>query len=133
MIHFKFINDSILITNLLIITMIKTNFFFSSRRRHTRCGRDWSSDVCSSDLRGESATGPGPRPVRGSEGEILLHVREDRLQTGAVHLARSAASGPRALRVSGERFRGPRGTVAAVDADAAGTSAAHTRHGVFRD
>src|SRR2546422_7744376 len=26
-------------------------FFFSSRRRHTRCSRDWSSDVCSSDLR----------------------------------------------------------------------------------
>src|SRR6266498_4252472 len=25
-------------------------FFFSSRRRHTRCGRDWSSNVCSSDL-----------------------------------------------------------------------------------
>src|SRR6266498_1480334 len=25
-------------------------FFFSSRRRHTRCGRDWSSEVCSSDL-----------------------------------------------------------------------------------
>src|SRR2546429_227674 len=24
-------------------------FFFSSRRRHTRCSRDWSSDVCSSD------------------------------------------------------------------------------------
>src|SRR5215813_597451 len=29
-------------------------FFFSSRRRHTRCGRDWSSDVCSSDLPGWS-------------------------------------------------------------------------------
>src|SRR3989449_8292157 len=29
-------------------------FFFSSRRRHTRCSRDWSSDVCSSDL-GEPA------------------------------------------------------------------------------
>src|SRR2546422_7101033 len=27
-----------------------TDFFFSSRRRHTRCSRDWSSDVCSSDL-----------------------------------------------------------------------------------
>src|SRR3984893_11683377 len=26
------------------------NFFFSSRRRHTRWPRDWSSDVCSSDL-----------------------------------------------------------------------------------
>src|SRR2546429_4840750 len=29
---------------------IVTFFFFSSRRRHTRCSRDWSSDVCSSDL-----------------------------------------------------------------------------------
>src|SRR5262249_58436138 len=27
-------------------------FFFSSRRRHTRLVSDWSSDVCSSDLRG---------------------------------------------------------------------------------
>src|SRR3989442_15060867 len=35
-------------------------FFFSSRRRHTRCGRDWSSDVCSSDLR--TSRGAGPRP-----------------------------------------------------------------------
>src|SRR5699024_11442242 len=26
------------------------SFFFSSRRRHTRSKRDWSSDVCSSDL-----------------------------------------------------------------------------------
>src|SRR6266542_5951449 len=32
-------------------------FFFSSRRRHTRCYRDWSSDVCSSDL--ESAQRAG--------------------------------------------------------------------------
>src|SRR6266852_8836031 len=31
-------------------------FFFSSRRRHTRCYRDWSSDVCSSDL-GPSGSG----------------------------------------------------------------------------
>src|SRR3712207_7083393 len=28
-------------------------FFFSSRRRHTRYWRDWSSDVCSSDLEEE--------------------------------------------------------------------------------
>src|SRR5699024_12219766 len=28
-------------------------FFFSSRRRHTRSKRDWSSDVCSSDLAGQ--------------------------------------------------------------------------------
>src|SRR2546429_9077549 len=33
-------------------------FFFSSRRRHTRCSRDWSSDVCSSDLgRGVGSSG----------------------------------------------------------------------------
>src|SRR5258707_15282949 len=50
-------------------------FFFSSRRRHTRYWRDWSSDVCSSDLLGvglEFAKGEGPvihRPVR-SEADV---------------------------------------------------------------
>src|ERR1039458_10497432 len=29
---------------------VRLPFFFSSRRRHTRCLSDWSSDVCSSDL-----------------------------------------------------------------------------------
>src|SRR6266699_4210251 len=33
-----------------MVSVILCVFFFSSRRRHTRCGRDWSSDVCSSDL-----------------------------------------------------------------------------------
>src|SRR5699024_3203073 len=33
-------------------------FFFSSRRRHTRSKRDWSSDVCSSDLRGSGRGAP---------------------------------------------------------------------------
>src|SRR5271166_2196543 len=36
-----------------------TIFFFSSRRRHTRWPRDWSSDVCSSDLRSRASL---PRP-----------------------------------------------------------------------
>src|SRR5215208_1049183 len=35
-------------------------FFFSSRRRHTRWPRDWSSDVCSSDLRGRRSLVPPP-------------------------------------------------------------------------
>src|SRR5207249_7085525 len=35
-------------------------FFFSSRRRHTRSKRDWSSDVCSSDL-GELIAAIGQR------------------------------------------------------------------------
>src|SRR5437870_13515595 len=34
-------------------------FFFSSRRRHTRWPRDWSSDVCSSDLDCLAAYSPG--------------------------------------------------------------------------
>src|SRR2546429_3216988 len=41
--------------------MLNLIFFFSSRRRHTRCSRDWSSDVCSSDLRdpgGPNSKGP---------------------------------------------------------------------------
>src|SRR2546422_8573653 len=38
-------------------------FFFSSRRRHTRCSRDWSSDVCSSDLvRSDTDLGPEAVP-----------------------------------------------------------------------
>src|SRR2546429_153794 len=32
------------------LSLVCVIFFFSSRRRHTRCSRDWSSDVCSSDL-----------------------------------------------------------------------------------
>src|SRR5439155_7364841 len=35
---------------LCIHSCINLYFFFSSRRRHTRWPRDWSSDVCSSDL-----------------------------------------------------------------------------------
>src|SRR3712207_7160838 len=35
-------------------------FFFSSRRRHTRYWRDWSSDVCSSDLARLGVPCPGP-------------------------------------------------------------------------
>src|SRR5215208_7629049 len=47
---------------------LKCFFFFSSRRRHTRWPRDWSSDVCSSDL---PAKGPLGRllggPVQGQD------------------------------------------------------------------
>src|SRR5690606_40332056 len=70
-------------------------FFFSSRRRHTRFSRDWSSDVCSSDLpdymqealvplAGEThggedvgiwARGPGSGAFRGTlEQHVIYHV-----------------------------------------------------------
>src|SRR2546430_10214327 len=56
-------------------------FFFSSRRRHTRFDCDWSSDVCSSDLRdGLPGAGRGPQDVaRRSEGRVVradVHVVE---------------------------------------------------------
>src|SRR3712207_8028002 len=38
-------------------------FFFSSRRRHTRYWRDWSSDVCSSDLLAPQAHQDGITPI----------------------------------------------------------------------
>src|SRR5271170_3206267 len=39
-------------------------FFFSSRRRHTRSTRDWSSDVCSSDLGSETTSALVPPRLR---------------------------------------------------------------------
>src|SRR3712207_8522798 len=50
-----------------MLTIITDVFFFSSRRRHTRYWRDWSSDVCSSDLGGADACqgdSGGPLMVR---------------------------------------------------------------------
>src|SRR5690606_39807841 len=38
-------------SRIVIFSGLTCIFFFSSRRRHTRFSRDWSSDVCSSDLR----------------------------------------------------------------------------------
>src|SRR3989449_8225631 len=40
----------------LTVILFSFFFFFSSRRRHTRCSRDWSSDVCSSDLMSSART-----------------------------------------------------------------------------
>src|SRR6266702_5482952 len=43
--------------------MLFVCFFFSSRRRHTRWPRDWSSDVCSSDLHALDASRRGGEDV----------------------------------------------------------------------
>src|SRR3712207_9350030 len=56
-------------------------FFFSSRRRHTRYWRDWSSDVCSSDLAGadrERDGRQGQPAVRDVEREDQQHRRRRR-------------------------------------------------------
>src|SRR4030043_1193002 len=63
-------------------------FFFSSRRRHTRCSRDWSSDVCSSDLV-PYGSGPIPPPTPSPHQKLVLFTEhrdplnylEDRVTT----------------------------------------------------
>src|SRR5699024_12085184 len=55
-------------------------FFFSSRRRHTRSKRDWSSDVCSSDLPPRQVHHDRPSSVPVLTIEIfipMLIVRDD--------------------------------------------------------
>src|SRR2546422_4651762 len=60
-------------------------FFFSSRRRHTRCSRDWSSDVCSSDLFLLPAAVLGFRlsaaTMRMTRSTVLEVLREDYVRT----------------------------------------------------
>src|SRR5690606_40380216 len=63
-------------------------FFVSSRRRHTRFSRDWSSDVCSSDLDYDFAQlgrwYEQIRPVLGLEGVVFTDIDEsqNRLKIG---------------------------------------------------
>src|SRR6266699_7104532 len=86
-------------------------FFFSSRRRHTRCGRDWSSDVCSSDLPrdragdegepggGEDAGGAGPPAAHGGDGAQRGAERAAAADAGRTDAARGGGPG-RALRAA---------------------------------
>src|SRR5207247_7587853 len=61
--------------------------FFSSRRRHTRSTRDWSSDVCSSDLRLAQALSiprvflPAAAGVTAAIGLLAAEVRFDVART----------------------------------------------------
>src|SRR5262245_62930572 len=59
-------------------------FFFSSRRRHTRCLSDWSSDVCSSDLK--ALGGTGHTLVAGWAARLGERMGRRRASDGAVTL-----------------------------------------------
>src|SRR5256884_3153138 len=80
-------------------------FFFSSRRRHTRCSRDWSSDVCSSDLK---RLGTGSHDHRRDVGAGLLRESgEGRLHPGGLRRSNQlhikASHSPAAWKRSEER------------------------------
>src|SRR3712207_6889479 len=84
-------------------------FFFSSRRRHTRYWRDWSSDVCSSDL--VSAGGQSGAAPAGEQNRALFtggaeRDREDgRSLGGALHHAEPGVSGRSEERRVGKECR----------------------------
>src|SRR5436190_10894017 len=71
-------------------------FFFSSRRRHTRSLCDWSSDVCSSDLR---RVGGGPGLIQMLTDAATKRGIEIRYRTRALSLLYDG------VRVSGVRIR----------------------------
>src|SRR2546421_7544525 len=72
-------------------------FFFSSRRRHTRSDRDWSSDVCSSDL---LLALDAAADRRAAQAELLHAVLE--LAHGEIRvLQRDAREGDKTLAVVG--------------------------------
>src|SRR5690606_40725293 len=56
-------------------------FFFSSRRRHTRFSRDWSSDVCSSDLQAgiDAAQDVGLRIQLINTADAVVFMHDQRL------------------------------------------------------
>src|SRR5438445_3963484 len=66
-------------------------FFFSSRRRHTRCWRDWSSDVCSSDLTAPGDLVLGPFCGSGVAG-VGARALDRRFLLGDIDLAYLAPS-----------------------------------------
>src|SRR5690606_39745223 len=83
-------------------------FFFSSRRRHTRFSRDWSSDVCSSDLtftRVRANAGELEIALqRRRPGDAMIAMVEARIKIGCfVESLRELEVGERLRRRSEER------------------------------
>src|SRR5699024_11334116 len=70
-------------------------FFFSSRRRHTRSKRDWSSDVCSSDLLFQRTY-------------HVHHGRQEKAGTGKIHRPSAKEKQGTALRPCRRRSGGKR-------------------------
>src|SRR5256885_8819295 len=77
----------------IMVSVVVCFFFFSSRRRHTRLQGDWSSDVCSSDLRADG-------------------VRRDRIrgQAAPALRGRQAPVSTLPLQIDGEAVRVEEGT-----------------------
>src|SRR6266496_4765283 len=75
-----------------VISLIGFFFFFSSRRRHTRSLRDWSSDVCSSDLVEGALVAMGEGAITGVDRIFALHC-DPRFQVGQIGLRTGPITG----------------------------------------
>src|SRR5690606_18151675 len=94
-------------------------FFFSSRRRHTRFSRDWSSDVCSSDLNGKAVrfAGETVRPM----GRTATGVRGMKLAEGEEVRSLIVVSGDGDILTASEHGYGKRTPVAEYPRKGRGT------------
>src|SRR5206468_8982661 len=72
-------------------------FFFSSRRRHTRSDRDWSSDVCSSDLSSVRGGGGNPAVNTGWRAPAPVGSTQSENPGASVAVIRSALTMPCAV------------------------------------
>src|SRR6266496_4804308 len=96
----------------IIVFLFLLIFFFSSIRRHTRSLRDWSSDVCSSDLRPVhrrrtsscNQARPGRWPSRSARGPAASWLSP---AVGRC-VARTVRQQPRSLALGARRWRRPR-------------------------
>src|SRR5256884_4565240 len=93
-------------------------FFFSSRRRHTRCSRDWSSDVCSSDL----ATSPrSPRRSRSSSRRSSTSISTASGSSATLRVTCSTTARARAPRI-----RLPSGAISSSYSSSSSSSSSST-------
>src|SRR2546427_1424653 len=102
-----------------IICLFLFFFFFSSRRRHTRFDCDWSSDVCSSDLRRDGVldralrrggrTRPAPRGGRvlplGEPVDLVVEEDDLEIHVAAQHVQHVVPADREAVAVSGDEDR----------------------------
>src|SRR5690606_19089437 len=108
--------------NIILLFLI---FFFSSRRRHTSFSRDWSSDVCSSDLkqRGQHFGVASVAGVRALVAAPALDDRAGRVQAVQAQVGAAPVDRDHAGRNLGSGAPLPAGSASANTPPAAGIAA----------
>src|SRR5690625_7028384 len=117
------------------------SFFFSSRRRHTRWPRDWSSDVCSSDLKEEDTPSDKEEQEGCTPCQIGTHLKYifntfqtlDRLDSGSRYAILPPQMFFTPRRSTSEREEESDTAENELNADGQGDKPHHTRHDIHAD